>query len=189
MRWTAVPLFRRTSPPRLAGAWLFICDRRLFCPGDNLQADIAAAVSRLQRFQSRNRKKVPVQQKQGVPERAGGTVSILYHLHHMGGTGNGRIFPLHGSLETVMEPDAQGNAGPAAGTSRQNAQTSKHMPMDVFRLCRVFGFLKQFFYPRHTPSFLGLLYSVPYQNISISFLVHWSVLPDSREPAFPYLVQ
>ncbi len=66
------------------------------------------------------------------------TVCILHHLDYMGGTGDGGILPVPGSLEAVMETDGQGDADPVPDTSGQDSEAAEHMSMDILGGCGVF---------------------------------------------------
>ena len=63
------------------------------------------------------------------------------------------------------------------------------MAMDVFRFCGVFGLLEQLLYPRHAPSFLGLLHTVPDKDEEVPFLIKGRKLLYGRKPAFPNDIQ
>ena len=108
------PLFGRPSPPGLAGAWLLECGTGFFRFGDDLHAHLPAAVQCLQLFKGRHSKEIPVRQEQRIPKSKGGMVSVLHHLHHMEGGWNRCPLPPDGSLQAVMEPDAQRDARPVA---------------------------------------------------------------------------
>ena len=49
----------------------------------------------------------------------------------MGRNENGCTIPAFGIPEAIMEEDTQGDAGPAAAASRQDAKAAKHMPMNT----------------------------------------------------------
>ena len=177
------PFFRGTSPPRFFRRGLFISDPVLFRFGDNLQADRAAAVKGAQRLKDGRGKEIPVQQKQTVPERLGGPVSIPDHFQYMGGEGNGGSFPCVGGLEAIMETDAQGDAGPVSRITGQDAKATEHMAMDVLRLGGIFRLLKKFLYPWHAAPLFWLFDAIPDHDMEGSFLIDGEIIFHNGEPA------
>ena len=74
-------------------------------------------------------------------------------------------------------------------TACQDAQAAKHMPMDVFRLCGVPGFLEEFLDSRYTASFLELFDPIANKDMEASFLIERGILPDSTKPSQAHIVQ
>jgi len=66
----------------------------------------------------------------------------------VGGVGNTGGIPIAQFLQTIMEPDAQWNAGQAMNGSGKNPQSTEHMVMDKLGLCRVFRFLTKLFHSK-----------------------------------------
>ena len=98
-------------------------------------------------------------------------------------------FPFPGSLESVMEPDAQRDAGPVLDTAGQDTEAAEHMAMDEFRLRGILRLLEQFLHARHAAPFFGLLHAVAHKDIEVPFFIKRRILLYSREPAFPDLLQ
>ena len=149
----SMPLFRRTPSAGLTRGWLLKGNTGSLCLSDDLHMCLPAAIERRQFFQCRDGKEIPVQKEQTISKGAGGTVSILYHLYHMGsGTDMGAILSNSGP-EPVMEADGKRDAGPLFVTAGKDAEAAEHMAMDIFRLCGVFRFLEQLFHSGHPASF------------------------------------
>ena len=62
-------------------------------------------------------------------------------------------------LSSPWQPDVQEEVSSATDVTRQDAKTTKHMPMDILWLCKIFEFLEQFLQSWYLIAFLGLLYS------------------------------
>lgn len=123
------------------------------CFRDDLHACIPILVEGCQFFQCRNGKEIPVQEEQGIPKSTGSTVSIFYHLHHMGRSTDAGTFPFCCGLEPIMETDGQGDTGPLPDASDKDAEAAEHMTVDVLRFCRIFRFLEKLFHSRHPATF------------------------------------
>lgn len=161
--------FRRPSPLGFAEAGLLICSAGLFRFCDNLHTHASAVIEGFQLLNGRHRKEIPVQQEQGDPKSADSMIGILHHLDYMGSSRNRCPFPFPGSLEPVMKPDGQKDAGPVAGIPSQDDKAAEHVPVDVFRLRGSPRFLEQLLHTWHAAPFLGLFYSVAYEYMEVPF--------------------